>query len=774
MKITVKDMAFKRGFTLVEMLVVVAVLAVLSVAAYVGIQVTQMRGMNDKVSSDLLAIENALENYKEDQGVYPGFDTLNLGVEKNVLCFDEDKKYFHLCEKASFMQTQIDNVLLTKRYLQDLPLDPRSGTHYSYAVSADGQYYQVAGLVESQKGVWMSKMVGNIDENAPFTTMIRAYDGPRFVMDDGLNLPYSPNPFKITAGLDGVNGNVTINTQTAQDGDMMETGDVIKTAANSSAVLYLSDGSVAHLDPNSSLQLLPNSEAINNAQKNLVTKIRMKLFEGNVWNKVVRLAEKSEFNVETTNAIAGVRGTEFGIDANKNQLTIYSGEVATRLKTEAEKTESNGDGLFLDFDLTAFSESQTAVGNMNGFLRYAIPSQNQNVENPETLNPNESALYLEKYYESSDGLSAQDRPYIVKAQAHNDGTYSIFVTMNGLDDFDELKVSGFEVYGDSQAPDVRVLTEDAKPLLEVLDVQTSEDGLAYVFDLDYKKALQNPLFIQAEDRMESIIIKALYDDGSGLIRSDLSWPPIGLEPNPNEEYEYSFKNKDFYPDLDEGIDDTLNILPMDDLVVSLNEGEIQIKSNLPCFWSVQPEGSGSFTPGGVTNLAKYMPIDVNLTDTQTMKNVQARFTDKNKESITVRCQDSDDPENFDEVELTVLYAPRTVSDVYEYSYYTEGGVSWAGAKDICAELKEGGHNDWKVPSKSVYENLDMESEKLNLCNITDKSCLNDNLQGVAFFVLNEDYEENISDGYVIKIDDSNFITFDKETLFESFAVRCIR
>ncbi len=45
-----------------------------------------------------------------------------------------------------------------------------------------------------------------------------------------------------------------------------------------------------------------------------------------IWNKVARLASKSEFNVHASGAIAGVRGTEFGLTST-GQLMVASGSV---------------------------------------------------------------------------------------------------------------------------------------------------------------------------------------------------------------------------------------------------------------------------------------------------------------------------------------------------------------------------------------------------------------------------------------------------------------
>ena len=87
---------------------------------------------------------------------------------------------------------------------------------------------------------------------------------------------------------------------------------IIIQTQSSPADIYFSDGSVTTLDSGTKIEL-KNMEVAENNSVNLITKIRVLLTAGNLWNKVARLAEQSEFQVETAGAIAGVRGTEFGI-----------------------------------------------------------------------------------------------------------------------------------------------------------------------------------------------------------------------------------------------------------------------------------------------------------------------------------------------------------------------------------------------------------------------------------------------------------------------------
>ena len=710
-----------KGFSLVELLVVVAILGILSVMAYLGIQSSQVRTMNEKVTSDLLAIQNALEQFKEDNGHYPALNELSLGGNKNVLCFDEKMAYLHTCEKATFLQTQIDNDLLTKRYLQEVPTDPRTQSRYSYGVTTDGQYYQIAGIQEQKNNTWTAKLIGNVDDSSSLPGLLRAYDAGNFVADGGTFLSYSPNSQKITARLNGVKGTVMVNGGPAIEGQVVEPGDTIKTIAESTVILYFSDGSITYLDENSQLRLLPTSEVSKNSKDDIITKIRLKLFQGNAWNKVVRLADQSEFNIETTTAIAGVRGTEFGISAEKDELTVYTGVVASRLKTVDEKASSNGEGQSLPFSVEeSFVPSQDAESDGSEMRRFTIPAQNKAIGPGVALSVDQMSVILDKYYSAQkQALSETDRPYIVQADAHVDGTYTLFVTFNGLSSINGVEISGFDLYGESQTSGIRTLKDDAKPLLSV--TATFEEKMdAYRLEVPYQT--NGELYNKEKNQMESIVLKAYLETKTDPVYSSLSWPAIGLQPDPKEEYTYRFDNAETYQEFEKSPDlaEKLKILPLAQTVYALNEGPIELKANKACDWTLggNNQNSGIFKEGGKnTAITQYYPLDSNMTAAEKMANVMGRFDGKSEEKVDIKCTNPKDPNDADSTSLTITYAPKTMSGEsgYWYSYTAQSNIDWPTASQECGNLNEGGKDDWTLPSEVVYKSLDISKEKMNLC-----------------------------------------------------------
>jgi prepilin-type N-terminal cleavage/methylation domain-containing protein len=321
-----------KAFSLVELLIVIVIIGILSVVSFVAIEGVKKRAMNERMTDDLVAIANSLEDYKRDhQMSYPLPDP---GSNQNVLCYYADATYAHGCattDGAVFRQGMIDNTLLSKRYLRAVPTDPRTGSRYVYGVTNDGKYFQVAGIYERDDGTYEARTVENLAKGFPLPSIIRAYDGANFVTDKGTFLPYSPDYTELTGTLNNITGTVTVNGATpVSNGFVLHKGDTVKTSASGGADIYFSDGSTTTINPDTELRL-DDMQVKKNDKDGTITKILMKLNAGKIWSKVVRLASNSEFKVETTGAIAGVRGTECGfeVDAAGKLKTVqcFSGSV---------------------------------------------------------------------------------------------------------------------------------------------------------------------------------------------------------------------------------------------------------------------------------------------------------------------------------------------------------------------------------------------------------------------------------------------------------------
>jgi len=151
----------------------------------------------------------------------------------------------------------------------------------------------------------------------------------------GLTLALSAPRVRAEAGdnarvsfLDG-KANATSSGKKAalQKGAVVRVGDVVETDPGAKLELEMTDGSVLRIGPASRLEL----KAAHFGAAGEKT-FSAKLLFGRVWSKVSGLVgRESKFEVETDNAVAGVRGTTFRIDARADKsllVRVYAGSVA--------------------------------------------------------------------------------------------------------------------------------------------------------------------------------------------------------------------------------------------------------------------------------------------------------------------------------------------------------------------------------------------------------------------------------------------------------------
>ncbi|MEE9580841.1 MAG: FecR family protein, partial [Nitrosomonadaceae bacterium] len=333
-----------EGFSLVELLVVIVIVGILTTVSYVAVQRVRTRALNEKMLDDLVMIANVMEDYRRDHD--RKFPLPDPNSNQNIVCYYSDATYAHDCDDASFRVGMIDNNLLSERYLREVPTDPRTGSRYVYGVTNDGKYFQVAGVFEGEDG-YEARTVANLAKGFQLPSVIRAFDGPNFVVDQGTYLPYSPDHMMLSGVLDNISGTVKVGVipTSRVDADIVRNGfqvlqnDVIYTETGSSVDIYFSDGSITHLDADSELEFT-NMQVDKNDKDGTITKILLKLNAGKIWSKVVRLAQESEFKVETTSAIAGVRGTEYELIQHPDgrmELILIAGAVDV-FEDEADET----------------------------------------------------------------------------------------------------------------------------------------------------------------------------------------------------------------------------------------------------------------------------------------------------------------------------------------------------------------------------------------------------------------------------------------------------
>ena len=143
----------KNGFTLIEVLVVVAIISVLSGVIAVNYSDSYKQSRDEKRQTDLRNLQSALDMYKNKYGRYPeacnSFDTWSGQTGTSFACSDGSNNYILGKNEAP------DNIRPFSDFVPNLPTDPKlngSNSGYVYRVNNEGSVYKLIAMntVESE------------------------------------------------------------------------------------------------------------------------------------------------------------------------------------------------------------------------------------------------------------------------------------------------------------------------------------------------------------------------------------------------------------------------------------------------------------------------------------------------------------------------------------------------------------------------------------------------------------------------------------------------
>jgi hypothetical protein len=163
-----------------------------------------------------------------------------------------------------------------------------------------------------------------------------------------------------------VEGEVTRNGAPLAEGDALHEGETVQTGAGARAEISTTAGSVVRLGESSKMTL-------GSAAGGKVFSAR--LFLGNLWAKVHKLVAGESFQVETENAVAGVRGTEFRVEVapgKEDLVRVYEGavEVKSHIGAWMHRLESGKELLFLRDRAAAPRAFDAATESQHKFMKW--------------------------------------------------------------------------------------------------------------------------------------------------------------------------------------------------------------------------------------------------------------------------------------------------------------------------------------------------------------------------------------------------------------------
>jgi prepilin-type N-terminal cleavage/methylation domain-containing protein len=141
MKITNQKSQILSGFTLVELIIVIAIIAILAAAIFVAIDPARRlhESRNARRSSDIATILDAVKTYQSDHGGahYGNIDSLTVGTLYQI--GTDTSSCAITCGLDNTDGTCVNLYGMGSNYLAAIPTDPKNGTNLQtgYALSKD-------------------------------------------------------------------------------------------------------------------------------------------------------------------------------------------------------------------------------------------------------------------------------------------------------------------------------------------------------------------------------------------------------------------------------------------------------------------------------------------------------------------------------------------------------------------------------------------------------------------------------------------------------------
>lgn len=128
----------RSGFTLVELLIVIAIIGILTSIGLVSFNSSQIKSRDAKRKTHLAQVADSLELYYNDKGKYPasnaGGQIMGCGAGATTVC--------------TWGETAFSNTTTGTIYMTKLPTDPSANTYF-YKSSGNNKMYQLYARLEN-------------------------------------------------------------------------------------------------------------------------------------------------------------------------------------------------------------------------------------------------------------------------------------------------------------------------------------------------------------------------------------------------------------------------------------------------------------------------------------------------------------------------------------------------------------------------------------------------------------------------------------------------
>ena len=146
----------KTGFTLVELIVVITILAILWTIAFIALQWYSKASRDSKRIADMSRIKTTLELFQIEAGKYPEpTDVTDMTYSGTIAAWHQ----------GSFWESTFRNV----EALDKIPQDPVTESEYTYSVTNNRKEFQIGGILETDDFA-----LGNINTTNAWETLAKA------------------------------------------------------------------------------------------------------------------------------------------------------------------------------------------------------------------------------------------------------------------------------------------------------------------------------------------------------------------------------------------------------------------------------------------------------------------------------------------------------------------------------------------------------------------------------------------------------------------------